>query len=875
KIRQYLNKKDFVEADTTSLEKFIFEQCCRLEQTSILLSLVEQYLREQNILQPATRTLHRLIGEQRRLARQHIYEQITSSLSGEIKQKIDGLLEVEENSFSLLQQLKQPPKSPSPNAMKELTQKLAIIFATGILDVDLSWLNNNYQRTLTNYVKECSAYRLRELTPSHCNAAITCFLWQTYRDTIDQIVDMYDKLITKVYNWASEDLNEELKQKRRLIKQALEMFTTVGEVVLDENVSDNCVRETLFKQVNREELEAQISQWKEWTKTKSSNLFLAVIERFNYLRQFSPTFLKHLELSSPQKKSTSLLDATEILKELNSSGKRKLPDCAPLDFVPKKLIPFVENKGEINKHAWECALLTKIRDEVKSSNLSVTHSKRFGNFDDFFIDRDKWLKIRESFFSESGLPQDSEDVPSYLKKRLNEAYDNFLFSLPNNTYAKINAEGWQLETDPVEKLQPQEEEKLDELRSWLKKRMRSIKLPELLIEVDNELNFTHYFMTPAQKVGRNPSDICAIIATIMAHGCNIGPHTMSQLTQATTYEEIKQITDWQLIEENQRGALAIIVNAIAALDTSQRWGQGKTSASDGQRFAFHRRVLQQTYSPTFSDFALEFYSFVADNYAPYYSMPIECSDRDAPFVLDGLLYNESDLQLEEHYTDTHGYTEINFAAFAMLGKRFCPRIRQLHRQRIYRIDEAKDYGPLGALVNRRDRTIKEDFIVSQWDRMGQFYATLKTGHTTASVALKRLNSMSKKNQFYLANREFGRVFKTEFILQYMSIPPLRRKVKRGLLKNDQIHALAREVAYGKQGQITQRDFSEIMKSCSCLTLILACIIYWQAREIETCISECHPEEEDIDISLLQHISPVEWENVVLYGEYVIDPKLIR
>ncbi len=159
--------------------------------------------------------------------------------------------------------------------------------------------------------------------------------------------------------------------------------------------------------------------------------------------------------------------------------------------------------------------------------------------------------------------------------------------------------------------------------------------------------------------------------------------------------------------------------------------------------------------------------------------------------------------------------------------------------------------------------------------MGQFYATLKTGHTTASVALKRLNSMSKNNQFYLANREFGRVFKTEFILQYMSTPPLRRKVKRGLLKNDQIHALAREVAYGKQGRITQRDFAEIMKSCSCLTLILACIIYWQAREIEKCISECHPEEEGIDISLLQHISPVEWENVVLYGEYVINPKLIR
>ena len=41
----------------------------------------------------------------------------------------------------------------------------------------------------------------------------------------------------------------------------------------------------------------------------------------------------------------------------------------------------------------------------------------------------------------------------------------------------------------------------------------------------------------------------------------------------------------------------------------------------------------------------------ADNYAPFYSIPIECTDRDAAYVLDGLLYNESDLAIEEHYTE--------------------------------------------------------------------------------------------------------------------------------------------------------------------------------------------------------------------------------
>jgi len=51
----------------------------------------------------------------------------------------------------------------------------------------------------------------------------------------------------------------------------------------------------------------------------------------------------------------------------------------------------------------------------------------------------------------------------------------------------------------------------------------------------------------------------------------------------------------QLPEEAQRSALAQLVSAIADLDTSSRWGEGRTAASDGQRFSLPRRVLQQTY----------------------------------------------------------------------------------------------------------------------------------------------------------------------------------------------------------------------------------------------------------------------------------------
>lgn len=256
------------------------------------------------------------------------------------------------------------------------------------------------------------------------------------------------------------------------------------------------------------------------------------------------------------------------------------------------------------------------------------------------------------------MPANAEDVPAYLTERLNGAFDRFLEGLPENSYASVDDDGWQLSLDPAAQLSSAGEKRLEEL---------------------------------------------------------------------------------------------------------QAWGEGRTSSSDGQRFRMRRKLLQRTYSHRFQDYALEFYSFVADNYAPFYTTPIECTDRDAAYVLDGLLYNESDLALEEHYTDTHGYTEINFAAFAMLGRRFAPRIRGLKSQRIYRIDKTKDYGALAPLVARWDRTIHLDWICEQWDRMGQFYASLESGHTTASTALKRLAGYTGKNRFYRANRELGRIFKTEHI----------------------------------------------------------------------------------------------------------------
>ena len=53
-------------------------------------------------------------------------------------------------------------------------------------------------------------------------------------------------------------------------------------------------------------------------------------------------------------------------------------------------------------------------------------------------------------------------------------------------------------------------------------------------------------------------------------------------------------------------------------------------------------------------------------------------------------------------------------------------------------------------------------------------------------------------------------------------------------------------------------------------------VHWlRTREISRVLSQCDPLANGVDTSLLEHVIPIEWDNVVLYGRYVLDRKLVR
>jgi hypothetical protein len=63
-------------------------------------------------------------------------------------------------------------------------------------------------------------------------------------------------------------------------------------------------------------------------------------ERYGSVRKFAPLLLAEFEFHAAPA-ADDLMRALDVLRELNSTGKRRVPDTAPTGFVEPRWQPFV------------------------------------------------------------------------------------------------------------------------------------------------------------------------------------------------------------------------------------------------------------------------------------------------------------------------------------------------------------------------------------------------------------------------------------------------------------------------------------------------------------------------------------------------------
>jgi TnpA family transposase len=152
------------------------------------------------------------------------------------------------------------------------------------------------------------------------------------------------------------------------------------------------------------------------------------------------------------------------------------------------------------------------------------------------------------------------------------------------------------------------------------------------------------------KSGDPAKDKNLLLTTILADAINLGLTKMAESCPGTTYAKLAWLQAWHIRDETYGAALADLVNAQFRHPFAEHWGDGTTSSSDGQNFRTGSKAESTGHiNPKYgSSPGRTFYTHISDQYAPFHTKVVNVGVRDSTYVLDGLLYHESDLRIEEH-----------------------------------------------------------------------------------------------------------------------------------------------------------------------------------------------------------------------------------
>ena len=320
-------------------------------------------------------------------------------------------------------------------------------------------------------------------------------------------------------------------------------------------------------------------------------------------------------------------------------------------------------------------------------------------------------------------------------------------------------------------------------------------------------------------------------------------------------------------EDTLSAANACIVNAHHLLPLSSVHGGGSFSSSDGQRFKITADSLLASHYPRYYGYyekALSVYTHMSDQLSVYSTLAISCGVREALYVLDGILRNNTILLPRAHTTDTHGYTEILFALCYLLDIDFMPRIRDLKDQQLYRLNKHTDYGVFSPLLNL---SVDLDLIEEQYPDMLHIALSLKERTAPAHVIIRRLSSSYPVDRLAKALTHLGRIKKTEHILSYITNPPKRRTIGIQLNKGEYRQNLPRYFFIGNQGFLTTGDPIEIANKVSALSLLSNAALYWNTVEISKVLTRLQNERHCFEKDMLARISLLPYHHILPNGTY--------
>jgi TnpA family transposase len=541
----------------------------------------------------------------------------------------------------------------------------------------------------------------------------------------------------------------------------------------------------------------------------------------------------------------------------------------PVDFMPTKEQEIFVEGEPFRTSLYKILLFQAVATAVRAGKLNLRHSYRYRAIQDYLIPMERWTAERERLLSLASLEKfaDATVCLDDLKAALDTCYQrvNQRYHSGENEHLSVDEKGYVKVRTPA---MPYSEE------GYVGQVLTEhgiIPVLHILRQVHQDNPFTACFKHLSPKHHKLTPSTETILAGILGKGCNIGIEKLSQISLGLNESTLKNTVKWCFTLKNIQTANALLLNAMDKLALSnafQEHADQLHTSSDGRKVNVAVDSLHASYSFKYfgKDKGVTLYTFIDERHALFHSTVISASEREAAYVIDGLMQNEV-VKSDIHSTDTHGFTEAIFAATHLIDTAFAPRIKKMGKQRLYGFSSKTTHQRRGDVIVP-SRTINRKLIVKHWDDILRFMATIKLRHSSASQLFKRLSSYASDHPLYKALKEFGRLIKTQFILTYYDDLELRQRIEKQLNKVELSNRFSKAVffANNQEFQNGSRDEQEI--STACMVLIQNAIVLWNTLYLSQRLSSAsNAEEQQQMLNAITSSSLLTWRHVNLQGEY--------
>lgn len=867
------------------------------ESPRFIFNVLEQHCWRREWVIPAYSVLAALITDSYNHTEQRHLDSLYRACGSSDEERLEELLVPIENdaapgSRAALTLLKKLDQSVKVQALNKSADTLAlfrdhffefthIYDALSVTDKAVEYYSGWLMRA---HHQQITAFTNRYKTYLH----LLCFIKDQFYRRQDHAVDAVLKKTRSAHNAAQQAVIKIASDKEKARIEAIENLKMA--YLTDSQFAKAALTVIEGKHVGPEErlrkLEELADDYRRCRESENADAALSVLDQevdrfhkntpyYEALEQYAGSLRRSLAKTvstlvfDGRSRDKDMLEAIDYYK----ANDTKIGPNPPIAFLSRKELDAVFGSNGINTDLYEAIFLLSVAERIRSNGLNLLHSFRYRAIQDFLIPLQEWTKNREKILKDAGLfrYRDIDLLLSELKAASHERFETVNNNLINgkNPYCYLRDDGFVTVNTPRTDF-----DESSYIASTLNER-GIVPVFDVLKVADRYCGFTDRFTHFSNKHSKMEIEPEYVMAGIMARGCNIGVGKLCRISTGLREGKLRNTVNWCFSASNLQDANQVLTRAIRKLVLSKQFeaveGQ-RHSSSDGRKVVVSVDSIASAYS--FKYFGQEQgvtdYCFIDDRQAFFHALVFTSTDRDAPYVLDGLADN-NETKEQIHSTDTHGFTEQLFGASYLMGITFAPRIAKPHRYALYGFSEKGEHQKKGYWLQAKS-TIKQKLIKSNWEDLLRFIATIRLHRTSASRLFKRLSSYAREHPLYKALKEFGRIIKTHFLLTYFDDVELRQRIQRQLNTAEQGQKFSRAIFFANDQAFRHGSLEEQKAAVDCRILIQNCIVLWNYLALSEQIANTSDSDERAEmVEAIKGGSVITWSHVNLHGEYKFAP----